>query len=247
VNYDEHITLVERDVDAMATAVAAGPLNARVPTCPRWDVAALMRHVGEFTGFWTHVLCEGTGRPKTPAPDLPDGGPKAVSEWYRGLGDSLLGELRATPADNKVWSWIEDRQDAAFIARRCANELAVHRFDAESARGTQQPIDAALAADSIEEIFVMTAAFAARGEDAGRGKGESLGLEPTDRPERWVITMAPGGLEVDRSSDGVADLTVSGSMSDLELVCYERLPLGDVDMVGDSAALEAWYRAFHFG
>ena len=35
--------------------------------------ADLAVHVGEFCGFWSHVLCEGTGRPKTPFPDPPDG------------------------------------------------------------------------------------------------------------------------------------------------------------------------------
>jgi hypothetical protein len=155
-------------------------------------------------------------------------------------------ELRATTCDQPMWSWVEDRQNAAFTARRCANELAVHRFDAESARGTPQPIDAELAADGVEEIFVMAAAWAAQEEHPERGAGESLGLAPTDRPERWTITMTPGGLDVDRGDDA-ADLTVSGSMSDLELLCFERPVLGSVTRAGDAAVLDAWYRVFHFG
>jgi uncharacterized protein (TIGR03083 family) len=246
VNYDDHVASVAREVASIADAVAAGPLDARVPTCPDWDVTGLLRHVGEFTGFWTHVLCEGTGRPKTPFPDLPEGDAATVAAWYGGLGDSLVGELRATAPDQAVWTWVDDQQHAAFTARRCAHELAVHRFDAQPARGAQQPIDPALAADSIEEIFVMVAAYTAQDEQSGRGDGQSLALTPTDRPERWVITMTPDGLDVDRT-EGPADVMVLGSMSDLELVCYERLPLGDVSMVGDNAALDAWYRAFHFG
>lgn len=245
MNYDEHIAAVDRDIATMVDAVAAGPLDAPVPTCPDWSVTDLMNHVGEFTVFYTHVLCEGTGRPKTPWPDMPAGDAAALAAWYRGLGDSLLGELRATTADQPVWSWVDDRQNAAFTARRSANELAVHRFDAQAARGTEQPIEAALAADGIEEIFVMIDAFAAQGEDAGRGQGESIALEPTDRPERWAITMSPAGLDVDRSSLA-ADLTLSGSMSDLELLCYQRPPLGEVTRTGEAAALDAWYRAFHF-
>ncbi len=245
MNYDEHIAAVERETAGLVAATAGGPLDASVPTCPAWVVTDLLRHVGEFTGFWTHVLCEGTGRPKTPAPDMPDGDPAAVADWYRGLADSLLGELRATTGDQAVWSWVEDRQHAAFAARRCANELSVHRFDAQSARGTQQPIEAALAADGIEEIFVMVDTFTKEDDVSGRGDGQSLALRPTDRDERWVITMTPTGLDVTRA-EASAGLTLEGSMSDLNLLCYGRPASGEVRRIGDDAVLDAWYRAFHF-
>ena len=246
MDYAAHVAAVAREVDGLVAATAAGPADAPVPTCPGWAVTDLLAHVGEFTVFWTHVLCEGTGRPTTPWPDMPDGDAVTVADWYRGLGDSLLRELRATAPGQSVFSWVPDRQSAAFAARRCAHEIAVHRFDAEAARGAPQPIDAALAADSIEEIFVMIAAFAAQGDGTGKGEGQSVGLAPGDRPERWTMTMAPSGLAVDRSA-GAADLTLSGSMSDLELVAYQRPALGEVTRTGDPAALDAWYRAFHFG
>lgn len=105
----------------------------------------LARHVGEFTGFWTHVLCEGTGRPKTPYTGLSDD--LDVRAWYREIADSLVTELRATPPDTTVWTWAPNDQSARFAARRSANELAVHRFDTQSARGSEQPIDATTAAD----------------------------------------------------------------------------------------------------
>src|SRR2546430_17466248 len=37
------------------------------------SLADLTKHLGEFACFWTHVLCEGTGRAKTPFPDPPSG------------------------------------------------------------------------------------------------------------------------------------------------------------------------------
>jgi uncharacterized protein (TIGR03083 family) len=245
MGYDAHVDAVEREVADIVASLGSGPVDAAVPTCPGWTVTDLMRHVGEFTAFWTHVLCEGTGRPKTPWPDMPEGA--GIVDWYRGVGDSLLSELRATPPDQVVWTWVEDRQNAAFIGRRCAQELAVHRYDVEAARGAAQPIDVALAADGVEEIFVMVDVFTARGEDqSGRGEGETLGLRPADRGERWVIAMTPDGLDVTRA-EGAADLTLDGAMSDLALVCYGRPALGDVTRTGDGAVLDAWYRAFTFG
>src|SRR5215472_14461553 len=131
MDYTDHVAAVEREIAGLVSALGAGPVDAKVPTCPDWTVAELADHVGGFTGFWAHILCEGTGRPKTAFPDRGDD----VAGWYAGLGRSLVGELRATAPDQAVWTWAPDQQVAAFVARRCAHELAVHRFDAQSARG----------------------------------------------------------------------------------------------------------------
>lgn len=245
MEYSEHVAAAEREIGGLVEAFAAGPTDATVPTCPAWTVADLADHVGGFAGFWSHVLCEGTGRTKTPFEDRPAGGDTAA--WFAGLGRSLVEELRATPPDQHVWTWAPGRQHAAFVARRCAHELAVHRFDAQSARGVTAPIDGALAADGIEEIFVMIDAWAEGGEDSvGAGDGETLHLHGTDRPEEWLVELAPTGLQV-RREHAKGDLALRGAVSDLELVLYERPPVGPVERFGDDAVLGAWYRAFRFG
>ena len=231
----------------------AGPLDVRVPSCPDWTLAELAKHVGEFLGFWTHVLCEGAGRPKTEFTACPS--PPAIPAWYAGLQSDLVTQLKATPGEATVWTWAADDQSARFVARRSANELAVHRFDAQLARGGQQPIDGRLAADGIDEIFVMIAAWPERSE---RGNGETLHLQGTDRADKWFIELTPDGPRMERGHDvhqrpgadptGTGGhLTLRGAVSDLELLLYQRPPLGQVDQIGDGAALAAWYRAFTFG
>ena len=241
MEYDEHVAAVERETELMAAAFAAAPMTARVPTCPEWTLGELASHVGEFTGLWTHVLCEGTGRPKTPYSERPGEGD--VAGWYRGLAASLLGELRATPADTTVWTWVPADKTARFIARRCANELAIHRYDAEGASGTPGPVEAALAADGIDEIFVMSAAW----EEEHEGSGRTLSVRPTDRDDRWFITLASEGPQAVHDAADGADLTLSGTTSDLELTLFQRPPLGSVEQAGDAEALAAWYRDFTFG
>lgn len=244
MRYEEHLDAVDREAGALAGALAAGPIDAPVPTCPEWTVADLAEHVGGFTGFWAHVVCEGTGRPKTEFTPLPVGGD--VGAWYAGLAASLVGELRATAADQEVWTWAPGHGDASFVARRCAHELAVHRVDAQSARGAAAPIDGALAVDGIEEIFVMLAAWKANGHpESGAGNGESLHVHATDRDAEWLLTFTPGGLDV-RREHAKGDLALRGAVSDLELVLYDRAPIAPVERFGDPAVLEAWYRAFHF-
>ena len=233
-----HIDAIERESATLAEALAAGPRDARVPSCPEWSVTELARHVGQFTGLWAHVLCEGTGRPKPPAPDLPADGD--LGDWYRGLAAALVEELRATPPETEVWTWMPDDQTPAFIARRAAHELAVHRVDAELARGGHTPIEATLAADGIDEMLL----FVSRQEQP-TGKGQTFHLHGTDHGDEWLVTLAPTGLQAERSH-GKADLAVRGAVSDLELVMYQRPPLGPVEHHGDDDVLAAWYQAFTF-
>ncbi len=109
-----------------------------------------------------------------------------------------------------------------------------------------QPIEGELAADGIEEIFVMIEAFAARGEEAGRGNGETLHLHATDRDAKWLVRLTPTGLQIER--DGTTgDLALGGAASDLELLLYQRPAIGTVRRHGDPVVLDAWYRAFRFG
>jgi predicted dehydrogenase len=92
---------------------------------------------------------------------------------------------------------------------------------------------------------MMIDAFAATGESAGRGDGESFPLEPADRDARWSVHLTSAGLRVDPENPG-CDLALRGSASDLELLLYHRPTIGRIEVVGDERALDAWYRAFHF-
>lgn len=248
LTYDEHVAAARREIGAMLVALRAGAMDAPVPTCPDWTVHDLTRHTGEFMGFWTHVLCEATSTTKTPFPDAPDleDGVAAMTGWFDDLAGHLLARLEATPPTTEVWTWVEDDKTAAFTARRVANELAVHRFDAQSARGALAPIDADLAADGIEEIFVMTANWA-QPEGAARA-GESIHLHGTDegRHDEWLVTMGADGLVITREH-AKGDLAIRAGVSDLELLLYQRPTLGPVERFGDDSVLDAWYRTFRFG
>jgi uncharacterized protein (TIGR03083 family) len=236
------VAAVERETEALWAALGNGPPDVAVPSCPDWTVVDLARHVGEFTLFWAHVLCEGTGRPKTPAPAIPEA-PGSLGHWYRALAESLVGELRATAPETEIWTWVPDDKSARFAARRCAHELAIHRYDAQLARGTPEPIEPALAADGIEECLFTMAALPEQGE---RGGGERLQLLGTDGDGQWHVTLSPDGVVVDRRQ-APADLTVRGTLSDLELLVCGRPTIGEVEKEGQRSVLDAWRRAFAYG
>jgi uncharacterized protein (TIGR03083 family) len=235
-----HVAAAERELGTFIEAVAAGSLDAPVPTCPDFTVDDLAAHVGGFCGFWTHVLCEGTGRPKPPFDDAPD---DRVA-WLRDVKDHLDAELRTTPPDTVVWTWFPPDQSAAFVARRVANELAVHRVDAELARGTAAPVAADLAADGIEEIFVLLR-HPQRAELLSPTR-HTLHLHGTDfEPAEWLVDFGPDGLHVTREH-AKGDLALKGSVSDLAMLLYQRPTVGEVQRFGDDAALAAFHQVFTF-
>ena len=238
MEYAEHVAAVERETAAFARALMRGDADAQVPSCPEWTLRDLAKHVGGVQGFWTHVLAEGTGRPKPAFDDEP--GPSA-GLWLVQIGGFLVNELKAASADTKVWTWNPADQSAAFAARRMAHETAVHRFDAQMAIGKPEPIEPALAADGIEEIFVMVDAW----PESGRGEGQTLHLHSAEGDE-WLITMNPDGLDIKREH-AKGDLALRGAVSDLELVLYDRPPIGNVERFGDESVLDAWYRVFKIG
>lgn len=240
MEHEGRVAAAEREVATFIEAVAAGPLDARVPTCPEFTVDDLAAHVGSFCGFWTHVLCEGTGRPKPPFDDAPE---DRVA-WLREIAHHLDVELRTTPPGTAVWTWFPPDQSAAFVARRVANELAVHRVDAELSRGSAAPLAADLAADGIEEIFVLLQH--PQRDDLLSPTRHTLHLHGTDfEPSEWFVDFGPDGMTVTREH-AKGELALKGTVSDLAMVLYQRPPVGEVEHFGDDAALAAFHHVFTF-
>jgi uncharacterized protein (TIGR03083 family) len=216
----EHAALVDAVREEGATLVAAlesvPSMDTIVPTCQDWTVSDLAVHVGAFCGFWTHVLCEGTGHPLTPYPDPPDGAD--LIPWLRGLHAHLVGELGATPPATEVWTWFAADHTAGFVARRCAHELAVHRYDAQAALGSIQPIRSELAVDGIDEILD---ALVTTRDRTGDGSGRTLALRCTDADAAWQVTLRENRIDVERNGDG-AEPAPSSSSECLAFGCLFR-------------------------
>lgn len=246
MDYDQHIDAVEQSLAGAVAAIAAGPPDARVPTCPDFSLDQLAEHLGTFSGFWTHVLCEGTGRDKPPV-TTKGVEPSDRAEWLADIGAHLVVELLATPPDTTVWTWHPPDQTAAFVARRTCHELAVHRVDVQLARGSAEPVGAAVAADGIEEIFVLLHRGGPDGAPGTHGAGQTMHLHGTDfEPAEWLLTLAPDGVQVERVH-AKGDLALRGSVSDLEMLLYQRPPVGEVTRFGDESVLDVFHGEFTFG
>jgi uncharacterized protein (TIGR03083 family) len=242
MEHTQRVDAVARELEAMHAAVAAGPISASVPTCPAWTVGDLVAHVGAFCGFWAHVLCEGTGRDKAPYADPPP--PEELAGWFVEVGKRLVSELRATPPETPVWTWYDADKTAGFVGRRCACELAIHRYDAQAARSTCEPVDPPLAVDGLGELF--DALVTAR-KRSGRARRETMHLHGTDDgvTAEWLVTLHPDRVEAE-PTHAKGDLALRGAVSDLLLLLYQRPTIGPVQRLGDESVLDLWYQEFTF-
>jgi uncharacterized protein (TIGR03083 family) len=234
------------DSAALAEAARLG-LDAAVPSCPGWSMTHLVQHVGRV-----HRSVERRVRNREserhPAADiiLP---PRAeLIGWFEAGVDALAQALAAAEPDMPVWNWSLNANVAAFWWRRMAQETAVHRWDGQAAYARQQPIDADVAVDGVDELLDVFLPISLA-EQSPPDLGGTVQLRSTDRPGHWLTTVRAGKLAVRRNQPlDVADtplVSVSASASDLLLFLWKRLPAaapafwvkGDAALLARFAAL----------
>lgn len=249
--YDVYLDAIALNVATLTQVLGAAPADVAVPSCPGWSLADLGAHAGDFAAYYSHRVCDTTGATRPPWPNTWKHGSAAPlngetpAAYFDDRAQFLLTLLRATPADAEVRTWNKEDQSAHFVARRSTHEFAVHRVDAELARGTPQPIDAAIAVDGIEEIFTMLDSLDAFKPNRGGASGEILHIHARDAGKHWLIALEATLVKVtDRPA--TADLTLSGAASDLELLLYGRPTVGNVERAGSDAVIDMWYRTFTF-
>ena len=233
-----YVGFVRADSAALAEAARLG-LDAKVPSCPEWTVADLVRHVGRIHR-WVEAMVR-TGARERPSRDehdpLPDG--EGLVDWFDGVSDALVDTLSAAAPDQPVWNWsVGQPHVAAFWPRRMAHETAVHRWDAQLAHGREAPIPAALAKDGIDEMLdTVVPTEASFKPDATLGG--SLHLHTTDVAGEWLVRIGEGTVDVSYEH-GKGDAAVRGTAEDLLLFVWGRRPVNELETFGDPAVLANW-------
>jgi hypothetical protein len=143
-----------------------------------------------------------------------------------------------------VWTFGPDAT-VRFWFRRQAHEVTVHRVDAERAAGRAgAPIDAALAADGVDEWLGFASTF---GKEALRGEGETVHLHCTDTADdalgEWLLTLRPDGPGIERVH-AKGDVAARGTASDLDLFVAGRVGVDALEVFGDAALLDRVVRGF---
>jgi uncharacterized protein (TIGR03083 family) len=223
----------------VAAASKAG-LDARVPSCPQWDVRELVRHVGGVH-HWAAEQVEGR-RIDEISGDLVDivgGWPPddTLLEWATERHSRLVRVFEEADPSFPYFTWMPGPTPLTMWARRQAHETAIHRVDAELAAGSESEFAAEFAADGVDELlFAMIGAWR---KSLAVPRALTLHVHASDLRRTWTVLLLPDGFETHREAHGDAACTVVGAASAVYRAMWHRG--GDIEVSGDASVLDAWW------
>lgn len=254
-------SLIRAEADRML-AVGAGPLEAIAPSCPAWNVATLICHVGWVTRWYRYLLGLAEGEEQTEeglvAAGVPAEGGSALQRpdgdlvaWFQQGVEELLQAYEETPPTKMVNTVYAVRTSPLLLIRRMAHELAIHRWDAEQAQRTPAGFDGALAADGVDELLEY---WLPRAKDTRwpgysfrwaelSATGQTIHLHSTDSADGWLITLNPDSTELRRGHDEDADVTARGKLDEFYLLVWKRYDVDRLGTVGHRELLKRWHAA----
>jgi uncharacterized protein (TIGR03083 family) len=233
----EFVRILDQEGRLLAAAAEQAGTDAKVPTCPEWQVRDLVRHTGAVHRWAAGFVAEAhtSYRPEGGLPDLD--GPELLA-WFREGHRHLVDTLTSADPDVRCWHFLSAPSPLAFWARRQAHETTVHRFDAEAARdGNPHGIDRHFAVDGIDELL---SGFHARSKSRVRSETPRvLRVRATDGEGAvWTVRLSQEPPATERADIGVADCEVAGPAARLYLALWNRLPYPG--LTGDTSVAELW-------
>jgi uncharacterized protein (TIGR03083 family) len=232
--YEVHVDAIEQESERIGELAERG-VKVAIRTSPGWDLEALLFHLaGVFDLAVAQLSAADQSIEALPQRDLTGSALDQLEE--RRL--TVVSLLRERDADDPCWNPVGEDPTVGFLARRLAHESAIHRIDAEVARGTPTTIDPELAADGIDErLFVVLTHHAESGE--APELGGSVCLICSDRDAAWTVEASRGRFRV-RSGRGPADAAVVATASDLFCFAWNRPTIRPLQVTGQMAVVEAW-------
>ena len=231
---EEYAQHVRSDSAALLAAVRAEP-DARVPSCPEWDRATLLRHVANVHSWVRAQVAAGPDEERTfrDGERPPEG--EELYDWFETRSSALADGL-ATMDVAATWPTWAGPQPGTWFPRRVAQETAMHRWDV-----APTPIDGDLAADGLDELFRGFLHFLPKEQFADAAG--TIHLHATDpdlaEPCEWLLTLGPQGVVAERIH-AKGDVALRGPASDLLLWAWNRVPLDRFEVLGDAALAARW-------
>jgi uncharacterized protein (TIGR03083 family) len=228
---------IESAGHALAARAEAG-WDDPVPTCPKWDVGALLVHTSGAQRWATANLTAGE-RVRASQMPPPPGERKAQTAWYADGLTALLEAADSIDPYAEVWTFSPTGEHrSAWWLRRMAQETSVHAWDAAAALGpSPAPLDARLAASGIEEYVIdYLPRLPAETWDGWKG---TLHVHATDADAEWVLDLDDMTQPALRGH-AKADTAVRGRASDLLLWLWNRQPATGLEVFGDASLLTRW-------
>ncbi len=252
MNPDGHLHLLRTTTERVRIATETADPAAPIPTCPGWDVTALIEHLGAVH-LWAEEAARTATRPER-MPSREDDG-RTLAEWYADAARCVVDSLARLDVTAPAWTFAAGDRTVAFWRRRQLHETLVHAADLAlagrqvgdlSAEELYPGVDPDVAADGIAEILEVFLPRMARGA-AQRGRVSDLIPAPapimltaTDADVSWTLHATDAGLTVAGGASPHAVATLAGPAADLNLAIWRRCGWGRIDRGGDQDAAAAF-------
>ncbi len=251
----DYIGYVISEGDRFAEVAEQGELDVDIAACEGWDMRDLVRHLG-LIHLWAAGNVAYTTDDWLDADDIPDMArywPELgstwpddadLTSWYRQTKENLVQVLESTPADHQCFSFLPAPTPVTMWSRRQASEIAIHRFDAEHARGMPSHFEPEFAADMLDELLSGFASrLRAEGAEPLDVDGQRvLHVHADDVDQHWYLTIRPNDIETAREG-GDADLTITATAAQLYLLMWNRTDSSTVTLSGDTGLVDLWREA----
>lgn len=242
LSLEDHLDALVRSGVALREAATAAGLDAKVPTCPTWDVTKLVSHQG-MVHRWAAANLRGDTDHNTSVSQAEASAAADLLGWYsQGLA-GLVDTLTATSENAKANVFLNDAPPPRrFWARRQAHETTIHSVDAISAVHGRWPtasdvdVDPLLAADGIDELLT---GFITR----GRGKLHSAEpynvlVRTDDTGHAWTLRISEGPIVTTPGEPKRPEAVLSGTAVQLYLSLWNRAD--EITTDGRSDIVNQW-------
>ena len=242
LTFDQHLAALRSSAAALRAAAATAGLDAKVPTCPTWDVRQLVAHQGmvhrwaaaNLRGEHDHETSESLAAAEA-APDL--------LEWFSAGVDALIDTVLATAEDAKAMVFLNDAPPPRwFWARRQAHETTIHSVDAVAAVLGRWPatadvsLDPVLAADGIDELLCGFITRGKRGLPAA--EPYTLLVSTADTGHAWTLRIGDGPITTTAGETDTPDAMFAGSAVQLYLSLWNRAD--EISVTGPADLVAQW-------
>ena len=248
MDVSDYIGCVASEGERFASAAEQGEMTVPIASCPDWNMRDLVCHLG-MIHLWAAANVAFPEPDWLDVEELPDlvrywpdlaagypADPELVP-WYRDTLANLVDVLKSAPADVEAFTFLPAPSPLSMWARRQASEIAIHRFDAEQARGLATHFEPDFAADMLDELL---SGFTPRMKPADIETAQVISVQTEDTGDAWYVTIGPERAETARHGDA-ADLALSATAAELYLLLWNRTPDSSVTMTGKLDLMAHWH------
>ena len=244
LSLEQHLEAIAGGGAALQAAAAAAGLDAKVPTCPAWDVTDLVVHQG-MVHRWAAANLRGERDHDTAASQAEGRAAARLLDWFADGLAALVDTVRATPEDAGAMVFLKDAPPPRrFWARRQAHETTIHGADAVAAALGRWPaaadvdLDPALAADGIDELLT---GFITRGKGRLRTPEPATVLVRTDDTgHAWTLRLGDGPVVTTPGGTDSPAAVLSGTAAQVYLSLWNRAD--ELTVEGRPDLVDQWRR-----